>query len=70
MSAKRQEYRIKGSGYVSEFEQFMDTFLEEHPKVVRDQRKGWYIFWDHKADLEELKKAEEDSVPVKGYDYF
>ncbi|MEO6354530.1 MAG: DUF3460 family protein [Burkholderiaceae bacterium] len=55
---------------MSEFEQFIGTFLEEHPEVVQDQRKGWYIFWDHKVDREELKKAEEDSVPVKGYDYF
>lgn len=70
MSAKRQEYRVGHSGYASEFEQFMDTFLKEHPEVVQNQRKGWYIFWDHKADLKELKKASEDSVPVKGYDYF
>lgn len=70
MSTKRQEYRVGHSGYVSEFEQFMDKHLEQHPEVVRDQRKGWYIFWDHKADLEELDKASKDSVPVKGYDYF
>lgn len=70
MLKKQPGYRTKGSGYVSEFEQFMDKHLEQHPEVVRDQRKGWYIFWDHKADLEELEKAGKDTVPVKGYDYF
>lgn len=69
MSVKRQEYRVGHAGYVSEFEQFMDKFLGEHPEVVQDQRKGWYIFWNRKADLEELKKAGENSVPMKGYEY-
>lgn len=70
MSAKRQEYRVGHAGYVSEFEQFMDQFLGQHPEVVQDQRKGWYIFWNHKADLEELKKTDQNSVPMKGYEYF
>ena len=70
MSAKRQPYRVGHAGYVSEFEQFMDQFLGQHPEVVRDQRKGWYIFWNRKTDLAELKKAEQSSVPMKGYEYF
>jgi hypothetical protein len=68
--AKRQGYRVGHAGYVSEFEQFMDKFLGEHPEVVEDQRRGWYIFWNRKVDFEELNKASEDSVPTKGYDYF
>ena len=70
MFAKRQGYRVGHAGYVSEFEQFMDKFLGEHPEVVEDQRRGWYIFWNRKVDLEELNKASEDSVATKGYDYF
>lgn len=70
MSTKQQEYRVGHAGYVSEFEQFMDKFLGQHPEVVQDQRNGWYIFWNHKADLEELKKADESNVPMKGYEYF
>lgn len=70
MFAKRQEYRVGHAGYVSEFELFMDQFLGQHPEVVQDQRKGWYIFWNHKADFEELKKADQNSVPMKGYEYF
>lgn len=69
MSAERQEYRVGHAGYVSEFEQFMGKFLGQHPEVVRDQSKGWDIFWNHKADLEGLKKAEQNSVPMKGYEY-
>ncbi|WP_025918047.1 DUF3460 family protein [Herminiimonas sp. CN] len=70
MFSRQQGQRSTRSGYVSEFEQFMDKFLEQHPEVVRSQHKGWYIFWDHKVDFDDLKKAGEDSAPVKGYDYF
>lgn len=70
MSAKQQDYRVGHAGYVSEFEQFMGQFLGQHPEVVRDQRKGWYIFWNRKTDPEELKKAAQNSVPMKGYEYF
>lgn len=44
----------------------MDKFLIEYPEVVENQRRGWYIFWDRKVDLEELEKSREDSVPIKG----
>ena len=47
----------------------MDQFLEERPDVVADQRRGWHIFWDRDVDLEELKKANEDTVPPKNYYY-
>ena len=70
MSAERQASGAGHAGYVSEFEQFMGQFLAQHPEVVQDQCKGWYIFWNHKADLDELKKAEQSSVPMKGYEYF
>lgn len=57
------------SGYVSDFEQFMGHFLEEHPAVLESQREGWYIFWDHVIDPDDLKRAYQDSVPVKNYPY-
>jgi hypothetical protein len=57
-------------GYVSEFAQFMNQFLNEHPDVVNKQLDGWNIFWDHQVDLEELKKASTDTIPVKDYNYF
>jgi hypothetical protein len=67
MTTHRKAYRTGHSGYVSEFEQYMDHFLEEHPDVVNEQRQGWNIHWDHKVDLEELEKANEDSVPMKKF---
>jgi hypothetical protein len=70
MFHKPRTYQDTHSGYKSEFGQFIGKFLQEHPEVVRDQHKGWYIFWDHKVDFDELKKMQEDNVPVKGYDYF
>ena len=70
MFAKRQGFRVGHAGYVSDFTQFMDKLLGEHPEVVENQRRGWYIFWERKVDLEELKKASEDNVPTKGYYYF
>lgn len=60
----------KTTGYVSEFAQFMHAFMESHPEVVVNQRKGWNIFWDKNVNFEELKDATADSVPVKSYYYF
>lgn len=58
----REEYR-------SEFTNFMDGYLREHPEVVDDQRHGWYIWWDHDVDLAEEQKARRDSVPLPPYYY-
>jgi Protein of unknown function (DUF3460) len=61
---------LSGPGeYVSEFDQFLHTFLAEHPEVREDRRRGWYIYWDHRVDLDELDKQREDTVPVKPYGY-
>jgi len=66
----QQPYRPGHEGYVSDFTAFMGHFLEEHPEVLEDQHKGWYRFWDQHVDLDELKKAGFDTVPLKGYGYF
>lgn len=55
--------------YVSEFSEFMNSFLHQHPEIVADQRKGWSIFWDKKIDFETLKRADKDTVPIDGYYY-
>lgn len=57
------------TAYVSEFENFMNRFLEEHPEVQDDQRWGRLIYWDHKVDLAAQEKAERDSVPEDGYGF-
>ena len=69
MFHKKPRYRPGHSGYVSEFTQFIDKFIEEHPDVVENQRRGWYIYWDHNVDLAERDLAEKDSVPPKPYSY-
>lgn len=62
-------YRPRHGGYVSEFEQFLGSYLAGHPDCERDQQKGWYLLWDKQVDLKELKKAEEDRVPLPPYYY-
>lgn len=57
------------SGYVSEFSRFIDHYLQEHPEVVEDQRRGWNIFWNHHVDFVEQKLAEEDAVPDDSYGF-
>ena len=64
-----QHYKPFDSGYVSDFEQFMQDYLGKHPEVVEDQRQGWYIWWDHRLDLDELDKQRRVEVPFKAYKY-
>lgn len=60
---------VKYQGYVSEFDQFLHGFLNQHPEVEEDQQRGWHIWWDHRLDLDELDKQRADSVPAKPYQY-
>lgn len=61
-------HKTKGP-YVSEFEQYMDAFLKRHPDVVCDQERGWYIWWDHRLDLDAVEKERASEVPAKPYPY-
>ena len=56
--------------YVSEFTQFMNEFLAQHPDVVADQYRGRAIYWDKQVDFAAQEEALRDSVPVDGYYYF
>ncbi len=60
---------MKLTRYVSEYEQFLDGYMAEHPAVVEDQRRGWRIWWDRIVDLDALKRQARDSVPPKPYYY-
>ncbi|MBZ2209437.1 DUF3460 family protein [Massilia soli] len=61
---------LSGPGeYVSEFEQFLDHYIAQHPEVAEDQMRGWYIWWDHKQDIAERAREQRDSVAVKPYSY-
>lgn len=69
---KRDQKRphLSGPGeYVSEFEQFLDSYIAQHPEVAEDQMRGWYIWWDHKQDIAERARERRDSVAVKPYSY-
>jgi hypothetical protein len=44
----RNPRRKMDKHYVSEFMVFIDAYLKEHPEVVKDQRRGWDIFWKPK----------------------
>lgn len=69
MKPKPEKYRFGHGGYVSEFDKFMNTFLGRRPEVGKDQMRGWYIWWDHNVDLDQLEQQRKDSVPVKSYQY-
>ena len=60
---------VMDRSFVSNHTRFIGDFLKEHPEVVKDQRKGWHIYWDKKVDLLAQKKAEIDSVPDDGYGF-
>lgn len=61
---------VHHTGYVSEFTQFIDGYLQQHPEVVEDQRRGWYIFWDHWPSQPDAQENVKDHLPMKGYEYF
>jgi hypothetical protein len=66
---EQEEITMKVKGYVSEFEQFFDHLLADHPEYVEDQRKGWNIWWDHQVNLEAERVARTDAVPTPPYYY-
>ena len=69
MMKKQQRYRPFAGGYVSDFDQFLHGYLAAHPEVEQDRTRGWYIWWDHRVDLDELDKQRKDTVPDKPYHY-
>lgn len=69
MKSKPEQYRPFSSGYVSDFELFLNGYLEQHPEVLQDRQQGWSIWWDHRLDLAEMDKLRESAVPVKPYRY-
>lgn len=58
---------MKDANYVSEYAIFISQYLAKHPEVLEDQKRGWNIWWDRKADFDAIKQAEEDSVPDDSY---
>lgn len=69
MKTHPKHYHSFKHGYVSDFEKFIDGYMEQHPEVQEDQQHGWYIWWDHRLDLAELDKLRDNEVPAKPYQY-
>ena len=60
---------MKLTRYVSEYEQFLNRYKDEHPGVEDEQRRGWKIWWDHRLDLDAVDRQRRDSVQTKPYYY-
>lgn len=56
--------------YVSEFTQFMNDYLAQHPEVIADQHVGRAMYWDKQIDMAEVEKTERNAVPLEAYSYF
>lgn len=55
--------------YVSEFTNFMDHYLEEHPEVVDEQMRSFNFFYNPEIDREEQENANEDIVQDDHYGF-
>ncbi len=52
--------------YVSEFTLFIDDYLKAHPEVVKDQQRGWNLFWNPALARLELDEAEAEHRHAEG----
>ena len=55
--------------YESEFTKFIRELKRQRPQLEAEQRKSRAIWWDHKQDLETLKREEESRVKQQAYVY-
>jgi hypothetical protein len=55
--------------YQSEFTQFMNHYLEQHPEVETERRELRLTWWDRKLNLDDLRRWQEADVPQKPYVY-
>jgi hypothetical protein len=55
--------------YISEFETFMNQFLQSHPEVIEEQRRNWRSFWEPEIHHETAHPRKEDLVPDDQYGF-
>ncbi|HSC81878.1 MAG TPA: DUF3460 family protein [Chitinolyticbacter sp.] len=61
---------FKNTRYVSEFTQFMQGYLNQHPDVARGQVEGRALLWDKAPiNLDERSRSTVSNVPQKPYPY-
>jgi len=55
--------------YESEFTKFMRAFKQQRPELEAEQRQSRAIWWDHKLDLESIRRDQESRVRQQAYVY-
>ncbi|UXY14370.1 DUF3460 family protein [Chitiniphilus purpureus] len=61
---------FKQTQYVSEFTQFMQGYLHDHPDVARGQVEGRALLWDKAPiNLEERQRNQASRIAQKPYPY-
>ena len=60
---------FKQKTYESEFTKFMREFRQKRPQLEAEQTKSRAIWWDHKQDLDTIRRAQESGVKQQPYVY-
>jgi hypothetical protein len=55
--------------YQSDFTQFMNDYLQQHPEVENQRRELRLTWWDRKVDLDDQKRWKASQVQQKPYVY-
>jgi hypothetical protein len=53
--------------YVSEYAQFLNGFMAEHPEVKRDQELGWRIWWERPVDPRSIDDERQANLKPGSY---
>ena len=53
--------------YVSDFGQFLNDFMREHPEVKRDQELGWRIWWERPVDPRSIDRERQAELKPTAY---
>lgn len=56
--------------YTSEFTQFMNQWLEQHPEQIEERQAGRALWWDKPQDPATQQANRESRVAQKPYPYF
>ena len=67
---KNVEKRVVEPMYESDLTIFMRELFRKSPRLADAQKQARAIWWDKKVDFDELKRARESSVPIRGYVYY
>jgi len=60
---------MMAKGYVSDFSKFMNQYLEEHPEVVEEKKRGWASFWQRKTEIRAPEITKDDIAQDDSYGY-